>query len=488
MKVKAETSYTIKQDNLPLLPKGWVWTRLGEIVNIKYGKDVSVKNLKGNGYPVFGANGIIGFYDRYLYEEEQVLISCRGAYSGKINFSPPKCFITHNSLVLEMSDKGKETKKFLFYILQSIDKSKIITGTAQPQVTTNKAIHLEIPLPPLPEQHRIVAKIEELFTRLDAGVEALKKIKEQIKCYRQAVLKYAFEGKLTEEWRKANNVGADLRVCPDNTGQSHMRRTHGFSPTIIKKGEHIGSPLQKDLPELPEGWVWRYMKDVGEINPKFNNANLPSDLEVSFIPMKCVKELTGHIDLSNTRKLSDVRRGYTPFKDGDLLFAKITPCMENGKVAIASGLKNGIGFGSTEFHVIRTNPLISGKFLFFFLIQEGLRKDAQSHMTGSAGQLRVPVDYMKDLPIPLPPPAEQQQIVSEIERRFSVADEVEKTVDASLKQAERLRQSILKKAFEGKLVPQDPADEPAEKLLERIRIEREKFNNTKKKKLHGARG
>ncbi len=190
--------------NQPPLPKGWVWVRLGEVVNIVYGKDLSVKQFKTSGYPVYGANGVIGFYDKYLYEDEQVLISCRGAYSGKINFSPPKCFITHNSLILEINENFKSMKKFLYYILQSIDRSKLVTGTAQPQVTINNAKELEFPLPPLAEQHRIVAKIEELFTKLDAGVVALKKAKEQIKRYRQAVLKYAFEGKLTEEWRVKN--------------------------------------------------------------------------------------------------------------------------------------------------------------------------------------------------------------------------------------------------------------------------------------------
>lgn len=119
--------------------------------------------------------------------------------------------------------------------------------------------------------------------------------------------------------------------------------------------------------------------------------------------MKCVKELTGRIDLSNTRKLSTVKKGYTPFIESDVLFAKITPCMENGKVAIAHNLKNGIGFGSTEFHVIRPQESLLRKLLFFFLIREDLRKDAQRNMTGSAGQLRVPVSYMQQLPIPPSP-------------------------------------------------------------------------------------
>ena len=198
-------------------------------------------------------------------------------------------------------------------------------------------------------------------------------------------------------------------------------------------------------------------------------------MKVTFLPMKCVEELTGHLDLSLAKKISEVKKGYTPFLNGDLLFAKITPCMENGKVAIAHSLENAIGFGSTEFHVIRLHESFLKNFFFFFLIREDLRRDAQRNMTGSAGQLRVPISYMKQIPIPFPPLTEQRQIAEEIERRFSVADEIEKTVEACLQQAQRLRQSILKKAFEGKLVPQDPGDEPAEKLLERIKAEKTKL-------------
>ena len=104
---------------------------------------------------------------------------------------------------------------------------------------------------------------------------------------------------------------------------------------------------------LPKGWVLCNIGELGEINPKLNTGDYPDDLIVTFLPMKCVSELSGHIDLSLLKQLSEVRKGYTAFREGDLLFAKITPCMENGKIAIAQGLNNGIGFGSTEFHVIR---------------------------------------------------------------------------------------------------------------------------------------
>jgi hypothetical protein len=114
------------------LPRSWTRARLGEIVCIKYGKTLPTAEFTERGYPVFGANGIIGAYSRYLYEDRQVLISCRGAYSGAINLSPPQCFITNNSLVLEIAATQAVSRDYLFYALQTVDKSKLVTGSAQP--------------------------------------------------------------------------------------------------------------------------------------------------------------------------------------------------------------------------------------------------------------------------------------------------------------------------------------------------------------------
>src|ERR1700744_6000520 len=137
-----------KNTNDKTLPKDWKVMKLGELCSIVYGKGLLTKNLKKEGYPVFGANGIIGFNDKYLYKESQVLISCRGAYSGKVNFSPPMCYITNNSLVLDINEINQLDKNYLFYSLEAAKKTKLVTGTAQPQVTINNAVELEIQFPP----------------------------------------------------------------------------------------------------------------------------------------------------------------------------------------------------------------------------------------------------------------------------------------------------------------------------------------------------
>ena len=186
------------------------------------------------------------------------------------------------------------------------------------------------------------------------------------------------------------------------------------------------------------------------------------------------------MELSQDRPYGDVRKGYTPFSEGDVLFAKITPCMENGKVAIAQGLTNGAGCGSTEFHVLRPLDGLSRDYLQHFLIQEGFRKEAQSHMTGTAGQLRVPARFFNASPIPLPPLPEQHRIVAEIEKQFTRLDASVAALKRAQANLKRYRASLLKSSCEGRLVPNEAElarsehrdYKPADRLLERILAER----------------
>ena len=289
-------------------------------------------------------------------------------------------------------------------------------------------------LAPFNEQKLIVSEIEKQFSRLDEAVAALKRVRASLKRYKASVLKAAVEGKLTEEWRKrSGEVAAPF-----------------FETNKLRKGGET-PPLQKQGADLPEGWRCAKLVEVAEINPKLSK-NISDNVEVSFLPMKAVQEETGMIDLSITKKFEEVKRGYTSFINNDIIFAKITPCMENGKIAIVENLRNSLGFGSTEFHVIRLHEPKSIKYLFYFLLQRDIRKQAQRSMTGTAGQLRVPAKFMQEIAVSLPPIPEQQKIVEEIESRLSVAEEIKATIDINLKRAERLRQAILKQAFSGRLV------------------------------------
>ena len=473
------------------LPKGWAWTKLEKIVDIKYGKDLSIKELTENGYPVFGANGIIGYYNEYLYEDKQVLISCRGAYSGKVNLSPPKCFITHNSLVLETANQFKELRQFLFYVLQSVDKSKLVTGTAQPQVTINNAIVLAMPLPPLSEQHRIVEKIEELFTKLDAGVEALKKVKAELKRYRQSVLKLACEGKLVPtEVELARTEGRAYEHA-----NALLERILKERRTALKKNEkgentkykEPSAPDKSGLSALPKGWYWT---NVGQITDSMKNGIYkPSEFytEDGTACLRMYNIDQGKIVWKNIKRMNLTKEEVDEYLlvPGDLLVNRVNSRELVGKAAVIPlGIEKCV-FESKNIRVRVIDKIVNPQYLCYRFTSTGteyFNRNAQQVV----GMASISQPQIARFPLPLPPLAEQHRIVAEVEQRFSVTDAVEKVVDQNLKQAERLRQSILKRAFEGKLVPQDPNDEPAEKLLERIRTEKakEQVKNKRNKSVH----
>ena len=232
--------------------------------------------------------------------------------------------------------------------------------------------------------------------------------------------------------------------------------------------------------DLPPGWAAAYVSDLCVVNPRTFLEPIETDCPVSFIPMAAVEARTGQIDLSQVRPYGEVSKGYTRFSEGDVLFAKITPCMENGKIAVARGLTSGHGCGSTEFHVLRPQEGLSRDFLHYFLHQDELRKDAQRNMAGTAGQLRVPAAWLSEATLPLPPLAEQRRIVAAIETQFTRLDASVAALRRAQANLKRYRASVLKDACEGRLVPTEAElarsggreYEPADVLLERILAQR----------------
>ena len=210
-----------------------------------------------------------------------------------------------------------------------------------------------------------------------------------------------------------------------------------------------------DLPSngLPDGWTVVTASDVCDVNPRKPAADaLPVDAPVSFVPMAAVDADLGAIVDSEERQFGEVRpKSYTPFAEGDVLLAKITPCMENGKAAVARGLANGLGFGTTEFHVFRSKGAVLPEYLYHYIRKQMFRDDAQAHMAGAVGQLRVPAGYIKQFELPLPPLAEQERIVAKVEALLSWVRAVRQrlaTVPGILK---HFRQAVLAHACSGKL-------------------------------------
>ncbi len=307
-----------------------------------------------------------------------------------------------------------------------------------------------IPIPPLKEQHRIVSKLEELFSQLDTAVATLKKAKEQIKTYKQSVLYAAFSGRLGMQ--------------------------------------NVECKMQNDT-RLPEGWkrvkLGKIIEDIRYGTSKkctYENTGLP----VLRIP----NVINGNIDISDLKYADFSKEEIKQYslKSNDVLIIR-----SNGSISIVG--KTAVVTKKLENYIyagylirMRFNHNFSNSQFFNYQFQSiQLRNQIELKAKSTSGVNNINANEIQDLDVALPPISEQEQIVSEIETRFSEAENLEKTIDLSLKQAESLRQSILKKAFEGGLVPQDPNDEPAEKLLERIKKEKEIENKGMKLNRKGTK-
>jgi type I restriction enzyme, S subunit len=473
-----------EKNNLPELPKGWVWTRVGELYNIVGGGTPSTKiaNYWNGNIPWITSADIYGLKNiipRKQITEKAIdnsathlvpvgsLIVVTRVGLGKIALTKePLCFSQDSQALI-----GNSFFIFPDYSLYHLSTAVQIfkykhRGTTIAGVTKKQLSELEFALPPLSEQHRIVAKIEELFTRLDAGVAALMRVKAELKHYCQAVLKYAFEGKLTAAWREANKEEIEpASVLLERIKEERKKAAKG-------KLKDLPRINRADLPEVPEGWLWvssrmlflyvtsgsrdwkKYYSNTGALFIRTQDIN----------KNKLVLDNVAYVNLPD--KVEGKR---SLLKRNDILI--IITGANVGKVALVDR-ELSEAYVSQSVALARLAIPEIAKFIHMALIADGFGKTQLERMAYGMGRPVLSLENVEDILLPLPPINEQQKIIEEIESRLSVADAVEYVIEQNLKQSERLRQSILKKAFEGKLVPQDPSDEPAEKLLERIKAEK----------------
>ena len=202
--------------------------------------------------------------------------------------------------------------------------------------------------------------------------------------------------------------------------------------------------------DLPMGWVETELGEIFEFNPR-HSSSIDRSINVSFVPMPSVCEHNGIILPHSTKKLEEVWKGYTHFQNDDVIFAKITPCMENGKIALASNLHNDIACGSTEFHVLRSLGAVLPLYVWYFLRQRSFLRDAEQRMTGAVGQRRVPVNFLKETHLAIPPLNEQRRIVDKLERIGDRHRTARNELNHIPKLIARYKQAVLAAAFRGDL-------------------------------------
>lgn len=373
-----------------------------------------------------------------------------------------------------------------------------MTGSAgQLRVPTVWLNDQVLPLPPLPEQHRIVEKIEELFSDLDAGVASLQRAKANLKRYRASVLKSAVEGRLTEDWRKEHPQAEDGQMLLDRIlrerrekwvkDQLHKFKEKGKEPPKNWESKYEEPSHEVGLYDLPCSWVWASALEICE---RVENGNTPPSDEMTSgsgeVPFIKVYNLTrdGRLDFSITptfvsQETHEQRLGRSRVLPNDVLMNIVGPPL--GKVSLVPDTFPEWNMNQAIV-LFRTSGVVLSRYLAICLMSDEVLRWITRTAKATAGQFNISVGNSRLLPIPLPPLAEQKQIVALVEERLSQIDSAEKTIDAELIRSKRLRQSILKRAFEGKLVPQDPKDEPASVLLERIKASREAEQPKKKAK------
>lgn len=364
-------------------------------------------------------------------------------------------------------------------------------GVGRLRINMKNMRGLAVPVAPLPEQQRIVAEIEKQFTRLDAAVANLERVKANLKRARASVLKAAAEGQLVPtEAELARAEGRDyepasvlLERALEERGRKHEETQEG-----AKRKKKYKPPVEPDtegLPELPEGWIWgtmdSFLTDIQAGKSFRCDPSKPTGDQVGIVKVSAVT--WGTYDEEEAKTVDDPEKVNPEYviEEGDFLFSRANTIELVGACVIVGGVTRTTILSDKILRLRTTNPAWDRWLLWVLRSLHG-REQIESLATGNQDSMRnIGQARIRQIAVPVPPPEELARIVREIESRQSVFDALDKSLSLNLVRCSRLRQSILKRAFEGKLVPQDPGDEPASELLARIQAEAEAAKPFKKK-------
>ena len=435
----------ITDDEKPFdIPENWKWVRLSRIwsiLNGDRGKNYPAKStLSRTGIPFISALNLNGKtvvedenllclsqtqYDKLgngKLQKNDVVVCIRGSL-GKHGVYPfEQGAIASSLVILRNYFSNICNDEFLLLYLDSpllfSEIKKYDNGTAQPNLAAKSLEQFLFPLPPLAEQTRIVAKIEELLPYIDRYEQAWSKLEKFNSRFpedmKKSLLQYAIQGKLVEQ-RPEEGTAEELFA------QIQQEKQRLIAEKKIKKEKPLPEITEDEKPfDIPENWMWVRVQEITCLNPK---NDLPDELEVSFIPMALVDDGYRNNHSFEIKKWGDIKKGFTHFADGDIGIAKITPCFQNRKSVVFRNLKNGYGAGTTELSIVRVvNDLLSRDFLLWFFKSAYFIENGVKSFTGTAGQQRIHKDYLSMCVLPLPPLAEQKRIVEKLEQMLLLCE------------------------------------------------------------------
>ena len=477
------------------LPDGWVEIPLGEALQIQKGK-------KPIGLGPKSENRLVPYINIAAFETKQV-----GEFAPEQDV--PRCQPSDTLLVWDGARAGLAGRgiggyigstlarltsdlanpSYLYYFVHS-NYGYLNTntkGVGIPHIDPIVLTEISFPLPPAAEQTRIVAKLEELLSDLDAGVAELKAAQKKLAQYRQSLLKAAVEGALTAEWRgnnKPNETGAQLleRILQERRARWEAKqlakfKEQGKAPPKDwqKKYPEPVQPETSDLPELPQGWVWASLDMLGEIASGVAKGSKRAPevevREVSYLRVANVQR--GYLDLSEVKTILATERDIADLtlQAGDILFNEGG---DRDKLGRGWVWRDEVSSCIHQNHVFRMRPYLA-EVLPELISHHGNtfgKTWFQSAGKQTTNLASINMSMLRMFPVPLGPAAEQRVLLPQLELQIEQFNRQEQAVEIGLKQSTAQRQNILKAAFSGQLVPQDPSDEPASELLERIRAER----------------
>lgn len=461
------------------VPGSWQTVELHELAMVHYGKALAagVRVTEGR-VPVVGSSGVVGHHNEALVAEPCLVVGRKGA-AGSVHLVNDPCWPIDTVYFIQ-----PPTDINLVYLsnflsiceLGSLDKS-----TAIPSLSRDDLYRVRVPVAPAAEQTRIVAKLEELLSDLDAGVAELKTAQKKLVQYRQSLLKAAVEGVLTAGWRRHNapaETGAQLleRILAERRGRWEARQlakfeAQGKAPPKDwqKKYPEPVQPDTAELPELPEGWVWSCLGQCFHVavgatpsrkEPDYWGGEIPwvSSGEVRFERISTTKETITPFGLDNSSTQLNPK--------GSVMLGMIGEGKTRGQVAIL-GIEAANNQNCAAIWVPETDVPPEFVYAWLWSRYEDTRRGSSGNNQPALNKFLV-----ERIPFPLPPVSEAVEIASQLEVWLQAIAEQERYVERLLYQATAQRQNILRAAFSGQLVPQDPNDEPASVLLERIRAER----------------
>lgn len=400
------------------VPATWEIKKLKFLSKIETGsKDTIDREVEGE-FPFYVRSDVIERISTYSFDGEAILTAGDGVGAAKVFHYVNGKFDFHQR-VYKICDFKKHYGKFLFYYLKENFQKEVLQDSINTTVDSlRRHMFLEFPvvIPGFNEQQTIAKFLDYKTAQIDLLIEK----KEQLL-------------KLLEEKRIALITNAVTGRIP-----SLKEGKKGWADS--------GIPW---LGDIPSDWKVKRLRFLTLLNPY---SLVPADSEtlVSFLPMEKIHE-NGGIDLCLDKTYDEVKKGFTSFSDNDVVVAKITPCFENGKGSLVSGLTGGLGFGTTELHVLRCLREFIPEYLFYITISYPFRKFGEAEMYGAGGQKRVPEEFMKDFIVGVPPLTEQIRIVHFIKKELTNIDQLSTKVTEAIEKLKEYRTSLITSAVTGKI-------------------------------------